>query len=180
MDVIARAGSSGVCNEKPSFHVGTDEKHPHVVVLSCSVNKKNAFEGNHVSFKIPGKRDIDGKGTIIDVKWLEIEIIHDSYCKPEQPACDCGQMLNKVFNYAPNKRAIAIDVEYLPLEMCECVLQAAFRNFQFTSAKRSEETSLHKPECQEQQKFVNELGAREVCDFYRANKCGNGRVYLTL
>ena len=85
-------------------------------------------------------------------------------------------MLNKVFNYAPNKRAIAIDVEYLPLEMCECVLHAAFRYFQFTSAIKSH---LHKPKCEDKQNFVNELGAREVCDFYRANECGNGRTYLT-
>ena len=173
MDVIARAGTTGVCNKRPTFHVGDDEK----VVLSCSVNEKNAFEGNHVSFKIPGKRDIDGSGTIIDVKWLEIEIIHDSYCKPEQPACHCGQMLNKVFKYAPNKKAIGIDVEYLPLEMCECVLQAAFRNFHFTSATKLQK--LQKPACEDVQNFVNELGAREVCDFYRANECGNGKTYLT-
>ena len=147
--------------------------------MSCSKNKKNAFEGNHVSFKIPGKRDIDGKGTIIDSKWLEIQIIHDSYCKPEQPACDCGQMLDKVFNYAPNKKAIAIDVEYLPLEICECVLQAASKNFEFTSAQKSRTTGKEKPECLEEQKFVNDIGAKEVCDFYRANQCGNGRIFIT-
>ena len=165
MDVIARAPTTGVCNEKPTFHVDADGIE---VVLSCAKNK-NPFEGNHISFDIPGKRPLKNPNN------LEIKIIHDGYCKPEQPACDCDRMLDKVFNYAPNQKVTAVYVNYLPLEICECVLLAAHRNFGFTSVTRAH---LRKPICRGTKTFVFDFGAKEVCDFYRANECGNGEILL--
>ena len=125
------------------------------------------MDGNYVKFE--RKNDI-----------LMILNVIDDYCKPEQEACKCNTLLDRMFTIVPVPAINRIDTRVDSMSLmdgCMCYLGAAARvGFHFVKM-----AGMHaKPECTDRKAITTEFLPRfHLCQSYVDNECGKQMMTIT-